>query len=165
MANLPEGGRVGQSMAIVHDVAHNRLVDLRNQAQTMQRAMQGRQQRAWQIPQNYSGSVLDIANLHTPAFDRTEINTQYEAATNNPKAAGTNGDVISLKLQIDYNACEERAFRARHTTLCRAMCLGHGRRIGQGQGSLWSGDNGIEAVMAAFIAAGGAAQNTTETDE
>ncbi len=158
MPEMPQGGRTGQVMGKVHAVFHTRLSDLREQAKLMQNAMQGKAHRSWQIPEGFTGSLLDIAQLHNPAFDRGELNTNYETATSDPSKAGTTGDLISLKLQIDYNACEERAFRARHTTLCRAMCLGHGRRYGQGHGNLWDDKNGIEAVMSAFIAAGGAAQ-------
>ncbi len=158
MPEMPQGGRTGQVKAKVHEVFRKRLVDLRDQAKMMQNAMQGKAQRAWQVPADFTGSLLQISKLHEPAFNREPINTEYETATNDPNSAGTSGDLISLKLQLDYNACEERAFRARHVTLCRAMCLGHGRRFGQGHGNLWDDKNGIEAVMSAFIAAGGAAQ-------
>lgn len=157
MADMPQGGRTGQSMGRIHDVFHNRLTDLRDQAKQMQNALQGKHQRKWQIPSDYDGGLLAVADLHEPAFNRQAINTNYEEATKDPKAAGTVGDVISLKLQLDYNACEERAFRARHMTLPRAMCLGHGRRFGQGQGNLWGATDGIEAVAASYISAGGAA--------
>lgn len=156
MPDRPQGGKTGTAMGKIHEVFRRRLQDLRLQAQQTQNAIQGKHQRQWQIPSDYDGSLLDIPKLHEPAFQRQEINTTYEAVTKDPNAAGTVGDVISLKLQIDYNACEERAFRARHTTLCRAMCLGHGRRFGQGHGNIWNDTNGIEAVAAAFIAAGGA---------
>lgn len=161
MPSAPLGGRTGKTMGKVHEVFHARLSELRDQAKKIQNAFQGKEQRQWQIPSGYTGSLMDIAKLHEPAFDRQEINTTYETATKDPNNAGTVGDVISLKLQIDYNACEERAFRARHTTLCRAMCLGHGRRFGQGQGNLWDEVNGVEAVISAFIAAGGAASSGT----
>jgi|JI9StandDraft_2_1071091.scaffolds.fasta_scaffold50658_3 hypothetical protein len=158
MPDMPQGGRTGTQMAKVHPVFHNRLEELKKQAQQAHNALQGRHQRVWQVPASLSGSLLDIASLHTPAFDRDPVNAEYEQATEDPQNAGTNGDIIALKLQIDYNASEERAFRARHTTLCRAMCLGHGRRIGQGQGTLWGDKDapgGVESVVVAFIAAGG----------
>ncbi len=164
MADGPQGGRTGRVMSKIHEVFHTRLVELRDQAKLLQNAIQGKAQREWQIPAGLQGSLLDIGSLHQPAFDRQSLNTEYETATKDPNNAGTNGDIINLKLQIDYNACEERAFRIRHNTLCRAMCLAHGRRFGQGHGNLWDEKNGIEAVMSAFIAAGGAAQpngNTT----
>lgn len=161
MPSAPGGGRKGQTMGRVHDVFHERLADLRLQAQQIQQAIQGAAQRPWQVPANFTGSLLDVPELHNPAFNRDEINANYEEVTKDPKNAGTVGDVIGLKLQLDYVACEERAFRARHTTLARAMCLGHGRRFGQGQGSLWGDKDGIEAVVSSFISAGGAATSST----
>lgn len=155
MAEMPQGGSTGRTQARVHTVFHKRLEDLRLQAKKAHNALQGKHQRAWQIPSDYTGDLMAIANLHTPSFEREAINTNYETATASPQSAGTNGDLIALKLQIDYNACEERAFRARHTSLCRAMCLGHGRRIGQGHGNIWDSKYGIESVVAAYIAAGG----------
>lgn len=161
MAEKPQGGLTGEKMGEVHVVFHNRLTDLRDQAKRMHNALQGKAQRQWQIPSDFTGSLLDIAELHNPSFDRTKINDNYEQAVKDPDKPGTNGDVIGLKLQIDYNACEERAFRARHTTLCRAMCLGHARRYGQGHGGLWGSPSdprlGIEAAVSGFIAAGGVA--------
>lgn len=154
----PQGGRTGQSMAKVHAVVHNRLQDLRDQAKLMTQAIQGQQQRKWQIPKDFTGSLLDVPTLHEPAYARDAINDEYDQVTKDPRTAGTVGDVVSLKLQIDYVATEERAFRARHASLPRVMCLGHGRRVGHGYGNLWDAKNGIEAVMSAFIAAGGAAQ-------
>lgn len=158
MPDAPQGGVKGKTQGSVHPVFTRRLTDLREQAKKAHNALQGKCQREWQIPADFAGSLLDIATLHQPAFERTPINDNYETVTKDPQNAGTVGDVISLKLQIDYNACEERAFRARHTTLCRAMCIAHGRRFGQGQGNLWDQKTGIEAVMAAFGAAGGANQ-------
>jgi hypothetical protein len=155
MPEMPQGGTVGRTKGRVHAVFHKRLEDLRLQAKQAHNAIQGKHQRIWQIPSDYSGNLLDIAKLHTPSFEREPINANYETATASPQSAGTNGDVIALKLQIDYNACEERAFRARHTSLCRAMCLGHGRRIGQGHGNVWDNKDGIEGVVSAYISAGG----------
>lgn len=160
-ATAPQGGRTGQSKAKVHEVVHKRLQDLRDQAKKMAQAIQGAEQRKWQVPQDFTGNLLDIPTLHEPSFERQDINDEYDQVTKDPQSAGTIGDVISLKLQLDYVACEERAFRARHTSLVRAMCLGHGRRIGQGSGNLWDNKSGIESVLSAFIAAGGASQGGT----
>lgn len=155
MPEMPQGGPTGSTKARIHAVFHKRLEDLKLQAKKAHNALQGKHQRIWQIPGDYNGNLLEIPNLHKPAFEREPINANYETATASPQSAGTNGDVIALKLQIDYNACEERAFRARHTSLCRAMCLGHGRRIGQGHGNVWDNKNGIEGVVSAYISAGG----------
>jgi len=153
-----QGGNTGTTKAIVTTVFKNRLRDLQEQAKKLQNAYQGKHQRVWQIPKDFgASSLLAIAQLHKPSYDREEINTKYDEVTNDPDNAGTTGDVIALKLQLDYVACEERAFRARHTTLCRAMALGHGRRFGQGHGQMWGAKPGsIEDEVASFIKAGGA---------
>lgn len=156
MPEKPEGGRKGSTKASVTGVFTNRLRDLHKRAKQMQNAQQGKHQRQWMIPEDMQAEILDVPQLHFNSWDRTEINDQYAQVTKDPAAAGTNGDIISLKLQMDYNACEERAFRARHATLCRVMCLAHGRRFGQGHGEMWFPGKGIEAEVAAFIAAGGA---------
>lgn len=157
----PQGGRRGTSKAQVHEVIRRRLADLQKQAQQLQNAQQGKHQRIWQIPSDYEGSTLDVPNLHNPSFDRESVNEEYIALTTSPENAGTMGDVISLKMQIDYNASEERAFRARHATMARSMCLAHGRRYGQGHGNLWDPAYGVEAAMAAWIAQGGAQPGTS----
>jgi hypothetical protein len=156
MAEGSQGGRKGKSKATVHEVFRARVRELRSQAVAAHNAHQGKSQRSWQVPEVLETSLMAIADLHKPAFDRDEINTQYSEVTKSPDEAGTMGDVIALKLQLDYNACEERAFRARHTTLCRAMCLGHGRRVGHGHGGVWDPEVGVEGEVASFIAAGGA---------
>lgn len=154
MTESESGGRRGKSQAKVHTVFSDRLRDLQKQAKQSHAAFRGISQRGWQVPTQASGSLLDIANLHNPAFEREAINTNYVEATRDLDTAGTNGDVIALKQQMDYNACEERAYRARHTSLVRAMCLAHGRRAGQGYGDVWAAGSGIEAAVAANIAAG-----------
>lgn len=155
MPDAPAGGRTGRVMGRVHSVCHDRLTELREQARRAHNAIQGKTQRQWQIPSTLTGSILNVPQLHEPAFNRDEINANYAEATRDPGNPGTVGDVIGLKLQIDYIACEERAFRARHTTLCRAFCLANGRRYGQGWGNVWDPKNGVEAAIAAFFAAGG----------
>ena len=151
-----QGGTKGKPKATIDPVFTGRLRELREQAKNLHNAHQGKAQRNWQIPEDMTTSLLDIKNLHMPAFDREELNNQYAEVTKDADNAGTIGDVISIKMQLDYNAMEERAFRARHTTFCRSMCLGQGRRYGQGHGAVWSPTQGIEAEAAAFLAAGGA---------
>lgn len=156
MPTLPQGGLTGQSQGQIHSVFHERLTALRTAAAQAHNSLQGRHQRTWNIPTGLATALMQIGELHKPAFDRTAINNAYEQATADPKAAGTVGDVISCRLQIDYLAAEERAFRSRHCSLPRSFCLGHGRKYGQGQGKVWNETFGVEAAVASFIAAGGA---------
>jgi len=150
------GGPRGTTKASVSVTFTKRLRELQKNADAMQDAFQGNGQRSWQIPEEMSTSLLEVEKLHEPAFEREDMNNEYDSATNDPANAGTTGDVIALKLQIDYNAMEERAFRHRHMSLCRAMCLGHGRRRGQGKGILWAAGKGVEREITSIIAAGGA---------
>ncbi len=66
------------------------------------------------------------------AFDREAINQNFAelfAASDN---AGTIGDATSLKLQGDYVAVVERAYRARVATPLRCMAHAAARRAGHG---------------------------------
>lgn len=155
MAEASAGGKKGNTVASVEVPFSKRLRELKKQAENMYKSLQGAEQREWQIPTDYDGDILDVPQLHKPAFDRESLNSLYEQAVQDPANAGTVGDVIALKLQIDYMAMEERAFRARHMSLPRTLCVGHGRRYGQATGGVWSPTSGIEQEIASFIAAGG----------
>lgn len=154
MADATSGGKTGVKMGDIHSVFHKRLQELQDQARRAHNAFRGRARHQWQIPSEYTGSLLNVNLLHLPAFDRTKINDNYEAVTRDPSNPGTVGDVIGIKLQLEYVAGEERAFRARHASYCRTMCLGHGRRYGQGHGNIWDGKAGVEGMAASYIAAG-----------
>ena len=157
---MPEGAQGGKKAAAkgqLLPVFTDRIADLRLQAQRTHNAIQGRHQRRWAVPEGQE-SLLDIENLHVPAFDRQELNDQYTELTESVESAGTTADVMANKQQIAYVAVEERAFRARHSTICRAFCHGHGRRYGHGQGSLLSPAGGITKNLSTLLQAG--AQST-----
>lgn len=150
-----QGGRKGTAAGQLLPVFVDRISALRLEAQKAHNALQGRHQRQWATPEAASEqSTLAIADLHKPAFDRTELNDQYTELTKSTEEAGTVGDVIANKLQLAYVAAEERAYRSRHTTLCRAFCHGHGRRIGQGHGAVWSPSGGLTAHITDVLQAG-----------
>jgi len=153
---MPEGtagGLKGQPKATVHPVFAKRLEDLKEQAQNLYKALQAAEHRKWQIPKDFTKDLFLIKQLHEPPFVREPINTEYKTVTQDPDSAGTNGDVISLKLQLDYNAGEERMFRHRHASLARNICNGHGRRYGHGEGRTFPA---TREEVERFIAAGGA---------
>lgn len=164
MPNRPSGGPTGQTKGQIDEKFHDLLVSLRTHAAIAHNAVRGRHQTQWYVPPGLQTALLDVAKLHQPAFDRTKLNDAYEAATLDPKNAGTVGDVISYKLQIDYIASMERAFRARHSSLVRSFCHGAGRRYGQGHGKVWDDQYGVEAGVASFIAAGGASMTGASTN-
>ena len=83
-------------------------------------------------------AALNLVVELVSASDRSlSARLLWQAPHTAGEEAGTSGDVIALKLQRDYLAAEDRAFRARHSTLCRNLVHLHGRRDGQGQSQLF----------------------------
>jgi hypothetical protein len=141
----------GKPVASVHSVFSNRVKELQQQA--MQLAQSAGGLRFWQIPAVLQQrDLLHVPSLHDPAWNRNAINENYEQAVQQ-YPGGTCGDVASLKVQMDYNAAEERAFRARHASVVRCICHAHGRRAGHG-----SSDGVFQAAerMAADLVKAGA---------
>jgi hypothetical protein len=91
--------------------------------------------RPWHTPDSMAGSeLLDVPALHEPAWNRDEANRKYaEDVLTMAGDPGTQGDLISLKRQIDFMAAEERAWRARHASFARCAAHAHGRLSGHGQ--------------------------------
>lgn len=89
--------------------------------------------RAWMRPPTgeWTGDPMDIEGLNK-AFDRTEANTLYDKALHAPKAQGKLGDCAATKLQVDYVAVAERAYRTRHASRIRCMVHAAGRLRGHG---------------------------------
>jgi len=147
------GGFKGQSRASVASNFDGYMRQLRAAANNMQNAFQAKAQRAWMA---MAGDGLDPANMPDTQFDRQELNTMYDQITNNENY-GTTGDVIAVKLQIDYIAAAERAMRARHCSLPRSAALAHGRRYGHAHGAVFSdGEGGIQYAVSNYIRAGSA---------
>lgn len=90
--------------------------------------------REWHMPETIQ-DVLDVPNLHEPAWNRDNINRIYsEEVLKAPgKKGGTVGDLIAMKWQADFMTEEERAFRTRHASFVRCAALMHGRIDGHGQ--------------------------------
>jgi hypothetical protein len=88
--------------------------------------------RPWHTPESMRDrDLLDVPSLHEPAWNRDEANEIYSQDVLNAEA-GTQGDIISLKRQIDFMAAEERAWRARHASFARCAAHAHGRLAGHG---------------------------------
>lgn len=137
----------------VHTNYAQLLIDLTNQAKAQHAAMQFTEPRPWQHPSTFTGDVFNIQQLGMPAYDRDALNVNYAECVNDPKNAGTVGDVISLKLQIAYMAAQEQAYRHRHASLARCMAHATGRRYGHGNGPLFER---IRKEPEDFIKSGGA---------
>lgn len=129
-----KGTKLGQ----IHTVFQTRLVQLASLAANFAATLTGTQ-RLWQIPAELATQdLLHVSGLHELAWDREPINKQYAQVMQTAAAPGTVGDVCSLKIQNDYNAVEERAFRARHASVVRCMVHAHGRRKGQGEAGIFT---------------------------
>ena len=144
----------GTTKSAVDDNFKNYLGKLKQHAQVLQNAHQGKTQRRWfgLVPDGN-----DPKPLPDPLLDRAALNTMYNEATL-ANDVGTLGDVGAVKLQIDYLAAAERAQRIQNCSMPRAFALAHARRFGQGQGNLFTdGPGGIISVVSNTIRAGGVA--------
>jgi hypothetical protein len=88
--------------------------------------------RKWHTPDDLNTSLLDVANLHEPAWNRDDANRVYCEDVITQGDNGTSGDFKAMKKQIRFMAVEERAFRLRHASLVRCAALAHGRLAGHG---------------------------------
>lgn len=104
------------------------LQELQKHAKKMATVFEGdeKEQPQWQMPpmRDWDGNVLDITKMHKP-FARDELNEQYKDALHDDTA--TTADCMGTKVQLDYMAMMERAFRLRHTTLIRSVMHAAGR--------------------------------------
>ena len=99
-------------------------------------------QRRWQVPLGID--ITDPAGIGT-AFDRSKINLIYIRALtkgpplglgdNAPEGEGRVSDCQVEKIQLDYLAAQERAFRLRHASSVRCVMHAANRRRGQ---SIWN---------------------------
>lgn len=81
-------------------------------------AARGQSTRGWFVPDGeWSGDPFDLPGI-AYAFDRVAIAEAYQDFFFSP--AGTVGDCLAAKLQSDYLAAQERAYRLRHLTPVRA---------------------------------------------
>jgi len=141
-----------KSLGKIHDVFSDRLDELVLQANE-QATVAGSTGRPWQVPTELETSLFNIPVMHEPAFNRDEINTNFEDCTKSADNPGTIGDVSSLMTQCDYVAMEERAFRTRHMSSIRAMAHANARRTGHGQARGVFG--GVKKFAEDLIHAGG----------
>ena len=88
--------------------------------------------RKWHTPDDLNTSLLDVANLLDPAWNRDEAIRFYCEDVITQGENGSSGDFKAMKKQIRFMAVEERAFRLRHASLVRCAALAHGRLAGHG---------------------------------
>ncbi len=96
--------------------------------------------REWQLGDlnGWSGDVTDVPGMGKP-FDRKAIGQNFADVYQGEP--GTTGDAATLRLQNDYLAAMERAYRTRHVSSVRATIMAAGRRAGHAspQGPLLDG--------------------------
>ena len=146
----------GTKKADVLPPFNTRLKELKQQAAQQADAFKGIGFRPWNTPADTAAENLftDIEHLHggeDTGFDRTTINKTYEECFQDATSLGTNGDVIGLKLQMDYLAAAERAFRFRHASTARLLTHAMSRRHSQAQGPIFPF---IEEAVSNVIKAG-----------
>lgn len=118
----------------VHPPFQKRVTQLRKSAAKTADALRGQGQRDWAIPDELKDKELTkIKELHDPAFNRDEINANYEECLASAKDPGTGGDLSGLKTQVDFMSTEEQAFREEHCGIVRAFVHGHARFMGHGK--------------------------------
>lgn len=124
----------GKTKGIIHDKFAERVKELEETADKMAKQFRdGSELRPWHVPKD-NKSVLDVPTMHMPAWDRFEINKAYsEDILSGTETGGTCGDLIATKIQADFMAVEERAYRLRHASYVRCAALAHGQLAGHGQ--------------------------------
>lgn len=124
----------GSSKGKVTAVYQKRVRDLVDKAKVISRAFRYQDNfREWHTPRDLDGNdLLLVPGMHNPAWARNEPNILYSQTIHSGPntASGTAADIIATKLQIDFLATEERAWRLRHMSLIRGACLAHGRLNG-----------------------------------
>jgi len=110
------------------------LEKLRESSDLNYREISGLQKRVWMYPElnGWTGDPQDIPGANQ-AFDRTMLNQIYDIALTSSGGRGKVGDCAATKIQVDYIATAERAFRTRHATRIRSMMHAAGRRCGHGE--------------------------------
>ena len=90
--------------------------------------------RKWHTPEKVK-DPLDVPSIDNPTWDRNSLNRTYskDIVGKAGDDAGSFGDAMATKWQIDFMAVEERAFRTRHASLIRCASLAHGRLDGHGK--------------------------------
>lgn len=124
----------GTTKAKVHTTFSKRIRELKEDAKEQAETFVSGGNRPYTRPEVLDGrDLLHVPSLHDDAWDRNEMNINYDQATQSAMDPGTAGDTASLKYQAGHNATEERAFRSRHASMVRCMVHMHGRLQGHGR--------------------------------
>lgn len=125
-----------QSKGRIDPVFDKRIKDLEASAQSTADSFRDAYTtyRKWAVPEGVT-NLWHVPSMHIPTWDRNGINELYSAEILNgdPQSGGTTADLIAMKVQNDFLAAEERAFRLRHASYTRCAAMMHGRYDGQGK--------------------------------
>lgn len=124
----------GKTKGTIYAKFAARVAELESVAEKMSKQFRnGSALRPWHVPKD-NKSTLDVPTMHMPAWDRFEINRAYsEDLLSGPANGGTCGDLLAAKIQADFMAVEERAYRTRHASYVRSAAHAHGQLAGHGQ--------------------------------
>ena len=93
------------------------------------------EQFGWMMPEigdDWEGDLFATNDYGKP-FDRADLNDKVMEALKDEDSPGTTGDLMLGTLQIDYLACMQRAFTARHgMRRPRALMQAMARKSGHG---------------------------------
>lgn len=124
----------------------------RTYAEASSLAAQGADVRQWYVPDlgtGWDGDPFNMAGV-AAAFSRAEPTENYQAFFF--YQFGTAGDCVAAKMQSDYLACQERAYRLRHLTPVRASahaCARHRGHANAGVGVFARLTSHIQDVLVA----------------
>ncbi|NDD53044.1 hypothetical protein EBZ39_04055 [bacterium] len=127
----------GTQKGVVDSNFEKRVKDLEEKARKMSEHFRDHNTyRPWHTPENVK-DPLDVPSLHNKTWDRNNINQLYseEIVGKAGDESGTDGDAQAMKIQADFMAAEERAFRTRHASMIRCASFAHGRMDGHGKES------------------------------
>lgn len=101
---------------------------LRTNAEVAASSVLGSEQYKWPQPDRIGGGPAE-------AFKREEHNEDMRNAIKDAKSSGTLGDLQVTTLQGDYLACQESAYRMRHSSSIRLAIHAAARRKAHGSES------------------------------
>ena len=122
-------------MSVQVDVKFRELLEtLTIQAQRNAYAEDYGTDRVWMTPGEHDTNVFDIRDMQLDAFSRESLNEKYIEIHKDPKE-GHVGEAAAIKIQMDYMAVAERAFRYRHASYVRCLAHTSARDAGHGDES------------------------------
>lgn len=130
-------------LGTVSPIFYNNILGLSVHAASVGNSTLQLQQRGWYVPNAtlWSGNPHDVTGMKA-AFDRDALNSNHTFAIN---TAGTDGggrlsDCRGIKLQVDYMACMERAYRSSVASGIRCALHAAGRKIAHAKdGGIYTG--------------------------